>query len=304
MFKLPNTPSPQADTRELADFAELLCWLRGSTSAREIVACLGRVDDNDSNVGCTDDDDENAETLDEVMNEIERRATACGSGYPFRLEMAGSVLRLIDDAQDVSPSIIYLYLLLSTRLNMKDNRVHAELDGTKLMELLSAHALKNYLGTTRAKTVVFGTALADTFENKVNGLCSELGEGSGFRNLDGTLTQANDDKLDTVGWIPFSDRLPGQLIVFGQCKTGSNWRDTTTQLQPETFIKRWMQVPILVNPIRMFFIAEASDRARWKGDNVSAGILFDRCRLVDWCDGMKTDDIKKWTLAAKMTLKL
>lgn len=304
MFKLPNPPSPQAGTHELADFAELLCWVRGSTSQREIVACLGRIDDNDNNVGCTDDDDENAEILDEVMNEIERRAVACGTGYPFRLEMEGSVLHLKDGAQDATPSIVYLYLLLSTRLNMKDNRVHAEIDGAGLLENLSAHVLKNYLGSARARAIVFGTAQPGTFEEKVNGLCRDLSEGTGFRNLDQAATQANDDKLDAVGWVPFSDRLPGQLIVFAQCKTGSNWRDATSQLQPETFIKRWMQEPILVNPVRAYCIAEAADRARWKGDNVSAGILFDRCRLVDWCDGMPVDKIKTWALAAKATVSL
>ncbi|MBN1459772.1 MAG: hypothetical protein JXA57_09545 [Armatimonadetes bacterium] len=302
MFKLPHAPSPQAGVHQLADFAELLCWSRGSTSEREIIACLGRIDDNDNNVGCTDDDDENGETLIEVMNEIERRAVACGSGYPFRLEMEGSVLHLEDGAQDTAPSIVYLYLLLSTRLNMKDNRVHAGLDGTRLLETLSAHVLKNYLGNTRAKAVVFGTSQPGTFEEKVNGLCRDLSEGEGFRNLDQTATQAKDDKLDTVGWVPFSDRLPGQLIVFGQCKTGSNWRDATAQLQPESFVKSWIRGTILVNPVRACFIAEAADRARWKSDSVNAGILFDRCRLVDWCDGVAIDDIKKWALAAKDTL--
>lgn len=304
MFKLPNPPSPKAGTHELADFAELLSWVRGSVSEREIVACLGRIDDNDNNVGCTDDDDENAESLDEVMNEIERRVGACGTGYPFHLEMEGSVLRLNDGAQDSTPSIVYLYLLLGTRLNMKDNRIHAEIDGACLLENLSAHVLKNYLGMGRAKAMVFGTSQPGTFEEKVNRLCRELSEGAGFRNLDQAATQANDDKLDAVGWVPFSDGLPGQLIAFAQCKTGSNWRDATAQLQPEAFIKRWMLEPVLVNPLRAYFIAEAADRARWKSDNVCAGVLFDRCRLVDWCDGVAADDIRRWALAAKNTLSL
>jgi len=307
VFKLPNPPSPQADTHELADFAELLCWARGRTSAREIVAYLGRVDDNDNNIGCHDDDDENADALDEVMNEIERRADACGTGYPFKLGLKVTVLFLEDAAENATRSLTYLYLLLSTRLNMKDNRVHAEVDGANLLESLSAHVLKNYLGGTKAKSLVFGTCQPGTFEEKVNTLCRDLGEGSGFRNLDDTSTHAKDDKLDTVAWIPFSDRLPGQLIIFGQCKTGSNWRDSITQLQPENFIKRWMQKPILVNPIRPFFVSEAADRAKWKGDSLSAGILFDRCRLVDFCDGIPYSteaDIRRWALGAKATLSL
>lgn len=304
MFKLPNPPSPRAGSHELADFAELLCWVRGSTSTREIIACLGRLDDNENNIGITDDDDENAETIDEVMNEIERRMVACRSGYPFRLELSGTVLNLAQNAEDFTPSIIYLYLLLGTRLNMKDNRNHAGIDGTHLLEILSARVLQNYLGSTRARSIVFGTSNAKSFKDKVNELCCDLSEGVGFRNINQSITYANDDKLDTIGWVPFSDNLPGKLIVFGQCKTGSNWREATSQLQPETFIKKWMQEPILVTPMRAYFVAEAADRAQWKGDSVSAGILFDRCRLVDWCDGIPVNNFKAWTLSAKNTLEL
>ena len=303
MFKLPNLPSPQADPHELADYAELLCWVKGSASARQIVAYLGRINDNDNKIGCLDDEDKNADTLDEVMNEIDRRESACRQGYPFHLNDPGTALRLNDGAQETEASIIYLYLLLCTRFNMKDNRIHADIDGTQLMEKLSAHVLKNYLGATRAKACVFGTSQEGTFKDKVNSLCRDLGEGTGFRALDEAPTQANDDKLDTVGWIPFTDQLPGQLIVFGQCKTGTNWKDSTTQLQPDVFIDSWIQDPILVNPLRAFFVAEAADRARWKGYSKSAGVLFDRCRIVDWCDGMPIDKIKTWALAAKNKLQ-
>jgi len=106
VFKLPEPPSPQADPHELADFVELLCWHRGSASERDIVAYLGQVDDNDDNSGCDDDDDQNSEALAEVMNEIERRENACGSGYPFQLDLEGTVLRHIGDENN-HRSMIY-----------------------------------------------------------------------------------------------------------------------------------------------------------------------------------------------------
>lgn len=304
MFKLPNSPSPQAEVHELADFAELLCWDHGLASKREIVAYLGRVDDNDSNVGCDDDDDENSESLDEVMNEIERRANACGDGYPFRLDLEGTVLRYHAETTSLH-SILYRYLLLGTRLNMKDSRVHAGIDGADLLEKIAAHALKNYLGGTRARTLVFGTSAPGGFRDKVTALCRELGEGTGFRALDDASVQANDDKLDAVAWVPFSDSLPGQLIIFGQCKTGTNWGSLVTQLQPDAFIKKWMKDPILVNPIRAFCISEAADRSRWRGTCTVAGILLDRCRLVDFCENLAPDlldTISRWTDAAKGTV--
>lgn len=304
MFKLPNPPSPQADTCELADFVELVSWDKGSASQREIIAYLGRVDDNEDNVGCDDDDDENSEFLDEVMNEIERRAVACGTGYPFSLDLKGSVLRH-DAGANGERSVLYRYLLLGTRLNMKSDRVHAKIDGAAILEEVAAKALQNYLGAARARSIVFGTAVSGSFPEKVDSLCRELREGVGFESLDDAPVEANDDKLDAVAWVPFSDGLPGQLIVFGQCKTGSNWDGLMTQLQPDVFIKKWMKGTIVVDPLRAFCISEASDRSRWKGTCATAGILLDRCRLVDFCDNLPPalfDRIRQWTEAAKVTV--
>jgi hypothetical protein len=307
MFKLPNLPSPRAEPHELADFAELLAWDKGKTSAREIVAYLGRLDDNDGNVGCDDDDDENAAELDEVMNEVDRRRDACKDGYPFVLELDGTVLRSAPTDQN-HRSHIYHYLLLATRLNMKTSCVHADIDGTKLLEELSAKVLQCYLGSERARTLVFGTGIQGGFEEKISHLCKQLGEGGCFRNVDDAAAQARDDKLDTVTWVPFSDGKPGQLIVFGQCKTGSNWRDLITQLQPDAFIKRWMSNGyFLLNPLRALCVSEAADRSRWSGVSVYAGLFLDRCRLVDHCESIDPellDRVKAWNAAAKMTVTL
>jgi len=307
VFTLPNGPSPQADIHELADFAELLCWENGTVSAREIVAYLGRVDDNDHNVGCNDDDDENANSLDDVMNEIDRRAKACETGYPFDLELEGTTLRYQAAKEDDHRSVIYRYLLLSTRLNMKVNHVHGDLDATELLEELSAHVLKNYLGASKARSLVFGTSIGGRFQTRVDEMCRNLCEGGGFRSLDEAPVKAKDDKLDAVAWVPFTDRMPGQLIIFGQCKTGSNWGGLTDQLQPENFVKKWMKEPILVDPVRAFCVAEAADRSQWKGTTVSTGILFDRCRLVDFSDDVGQDlmsRILRWTRAAKKSVQV
>jgi len=304
MFKLPNLPSPQAECHELADFAELLAWDKGSVSAREIEAYLSRLGENDQNFGCDDNDDETAAELDEVMNEIERRAVACGGGYPFVLEREGTVLRHAPDNKD-HRTHVYHYLLLSTRLNMTTDRVHAKIDGAGLLEEISAETVRCYLGPQRARSMVFGTAAPGTFEDKINRLCRELGEGGSFRTLDTGSVDANDDKLDTVSWLPFADKTRSQLVVFGQCKTGTNWGGMVTQLQPSDFIKRWMSEPYMHDPVRAFCVVEAVNRARWVGHCVYSGILFDRCRIVDFCEkpgSVLLGKIKKWSAAAKATI--
>jgi hypothetical protein len=304
MFKLPGLPSSQAESHELADFAELLAWQKGSVSSREIIAYLGRVDENDNNIGCDDNDDQHGEELDEVMNEIERRAQACGNGYPFALDRQGTVVRYVGRPTD-QRSEIYLYLLLCTRLNMKSNRTHADIDGAALFEQISAEILRLYLGGRRARSLVFGTSAAGAFEDKVNHLCQEIGEGGFYRALD-PKCDANDDKLDTVTWLPFSDKTPCQLVIFGQCKTGSNWAGLTTQLRPDGFIKRWMNTPYLLDPVRAFCISEAANRAKWSIATY-AGLFFDRCRLVDFCEPLNSslfNRVKAWNSAAKAAIEL
>ena len=301
MFKLTALPSPRADVHELADFAELLAWQNDSVSAREILAFLGRTGDNEYNEGVDDEDDLNANALDDVMVEIDRRSKSCVGGYPFALDLKGTVLR--HDPNDTSErAVVYRYLLLSTRLNMTADKVQANIDGTGLLEEISAAVLRCYLGYDRAKSIVFGTAIGGTFPRKVDALCAALGEGGSFETLDPGPVNANDDRLDSVAWVPFSDMREGKLIIFCQCKTGSSWKEHTTQLQPDVFIKRWMKHrTFLVVPVRAFCVSEATCPTNWRGLVGYAGLLFDRLRVVDFLDRIDPGLLKRiqsWNAAA------
>ena len=301
MFKLPARPSPRAEIHELADFAELMACAYGVVSAREITAFLGREGESEPNIGCEDIDDQNADDVDEVMDEIERRGRACRGGYPFWLNKVGSVVRYTG-SEDSTQAILYRYLLLATRLNMKKSRTYAEVDGTLLFEDVSAWVLRLYLGGDRAKSMVFGTAAGSgDFGGRVHALCSDLGEARGFRSIDDAQVNANDDKLDVVGWIPFADKTAAQIVVFGQCKTGTSWTEGLCQLQPDAFIKTWVDGHFLLDPMRAFFVTEAVNRARWGSYAAKGGLLFDRCRLVDCCSSIDANLIERmraWGSAA------
>lgn len=301
MFKLPAMPSARADVHELADFAELLAWQRQSVSIREILAYLGQLGENDFNEGVDDEDDLNANALDDVMVEIDRRSQYCGVGYPFQLDLQGSVVR--HHAADTSARAdVYRYLLLSTRLNMTKDKVQEGIDGTTLLEELAAIVLRCYLGHERAKSFVFGTAVAGGFQAKIAQLCTEIGEGGMFANIDPVQPDANDDKLDAVAWVPFTDGRAGKLVVFCQCKTGSNWKDHVSQLQPDAFLRRWTSSRgYLLNPIRAFCVSESTHASKWNGIAAYAGLLFDRLRVVDFLD--RADDglmlrLRTWNTAA------
>jgi len=270
-----------------------MAWQNDSVSAREILAYLGRTGDNEYNEGVDDEDDINAEALDDVMMEIDRRSKSCVGGYPFALDLKGTVLR--HNSSDSSErAVVYRYLLLSTRLNMTADKVQADIDGTGLLEEISAAVLRCYLGYNRAQSVVFGTAIGGTFRDKVDALCGALGEGGGFKALDPGPVNANDDRLDSAAWIPFSDKRGGKLIIFCQCKTGSSWREHTTQLQPDAFIRRWMKHrTFLVVPMRAFCVSESTCPNHWGGLVSYAGLLFDRLRLVDFLDQIEPDLLER-----------
>jgi hypothetical protein len=302
MFHLPNSPSPRAESHELADFIEWCAWRDGRSSARAVNTVLNQMDDNLDNEGCDDDSDRTSDDLEDVFLEIERRARACGGGYPFDLDHSGNILSHCkgDDPRHV----IYRYLLLGTRLDMKNNRVHAGINGTELLEYLGEQVMRNYLGGERAKSEVFGTAQRSSFRQRVDDLCAFLGEGGGFKKNNGGKVRAKDAKLDVFTWIPFSDKNPGKLIIFTQCKTGSTWRDHLGDLNPEAFFKTWTRERIaMLAPMKAFCVAEAISQSQWTDTDIvpRAGLFLDRCRLVDFAhriDATLLDKLTKWTEAA------
>ena len=129
-----------------------------------------------------------------------------------------------------------------------------------------------------------------------------IGRGrAGFVNRNRGRLTARDGNLDVVAWKPFADRRPGKLILFGQCKTGTHYRDTLAQLQPDAFCTKWVRDPLALAPVRAFFITEALPWSLWRNAVADAGLLFDRCRIIDFADGVNRAvlaSLTAWTTAA------
>ena len=271
----------------------------------QLVQLLGRLEDNDYSGGVPEEGELQG-LLGDVYEEIELRRKACRDGYPLSVDEVGYTLHLSQDA-NMSKYIIYKYLLLATRLNMSNDRVQGGIDGTLLLEELAAQVARGYLGV-RAESIVFGTAEGTTgFSDKVNDLCQRLEEGGEFVNPGGGPLLQKDDKLDVVAWKPFSDRREGKLIAFGQCKTGTNWKDHLTQLRPDAFCSNWFRTQPVLTPISMFFVSEALPRVGWRNHAVAAGLLFDRCRIVDFSNEINQDVLERittWTEAAAKATEL
>jgi len=283
----------------------LLAWDCGTTSAREIVRTLNQVGDNEQNEGCEDDEDENTDSVDDVFLELESRSSRCGNAYPYSLNLGQNLEHQQIDLNN-RQAIVYRYLLLCTRLNMKTNHRHAGINGTELFEKYSAFVMRTYLGFHRAQAMVFGTSVEGGFAKKVEELCTRLNEGGTYLPVDISGADAKDDKLDALAWVPFGDSNPGKIILFGQSKTGTSWPEQLTQSRPIDFARKWFSTRnFWVEPVRALCVAESVDPDRWPSTCISGGLLMDRSRLVEFSelidDGI-FDEIHRWTVQAKSVI--
>jgi hypothetical protein len=107
-----------------------------------------------------------------------------------------------------------------------------------------------------------------------------FGEGDGCRRPQ-LAKHTGDDGLDIVAWRSFPDGKQGKLIAFGQCAAGaSDWQDKLAEMDARSFVKKWMRAPLLVDPVRLFFIPRRVSPGDWESAGIDGGILFDRCRIV------------------------
>ena len=313
MIALPALQS--SSVAEIADFAEVECLRRRgrSASVTHVSRVLGRE--------TSSDDDDIHPVICDAFGDLASRVHECGpiGRYPYDLSENQNVIRLSRPSSRYS--YLYQYLLLSTRLNMNTQKVQAGEDSTELFELLCAEVAKNFFSTdlVPASSLVFGTGRyakdrtdaqpipKKGFARAIDELCRELGEGGGFQNHAGNeRITAKDGRLDVVVWRGFRDGRVSRLIAMGQCKTGRNWKNAVDSLQPDNFLAKWVKTRPANVPLRMFFVTERVG-TNWHNLAVDAGLLFDRCRIMEYADHTSDDlhaRIRAWVEGAHANLKV
>ncbi|WP_028523530.1 hypothetical protein [Runella limosa] len=277
MFKLPSQiPTLEDSVEVLTDYLEFECIKDGRISLLGKINKLLFQNDEVLVQGIEDETDQALAKTEEISQEIERRAMI-SEAYPFKLERGGYRLDVVNNTSEYW---VYVYLLLSTRLNMNAHKKHSDIDGTELLEYLSAEVVKNYFGV-HSQSMVFGTAVQGGFKEKINDLCTQIGEGAGYKGRGKITGSPKDDKLDVVVWVDFKDKYWSKLIGFGQCKTGTTFDDQATiELQPRAFCEKWLIDTPVIEPIKMFFCSQnypIVDYSKVK----NAGLVFDRMRIMD-----------------------
>lgn len=278
-YKIPNTPAKGASTHELADYLELLCIVNGGDySINDAQPQIDIISDEDDQEDIMNEDDQIHDELQFALEEIDRRNDDCDGHYPFIADRNSIHYCPGESVTEQRLALVYTYLLLATRLNMIQHKSYREIDGTLLFEELSAVAVKNYFGNN-ADSLVFGTAAEGGFGDKIKRLIEELKEGVGAKDPEDTTNDEKDGGLDIVVWKPFADKKKGKIIGFGQCKTGTNWRQQVGSLHPDDFCKTYFKEQPFSTPVNMFFVAE-SFKENSETLFRKAGIMFDRCRIM------------------------
>jgi len=220
------------------------------------------------------DEEESHDLASEVVIELERRVRAAADSYPFVFD-EGRVLQARTNLLEFLPYIFCLYI---SYFGWKPEGGD-ELDPRLMFEELSSLAAAEFVmgdvclfGTSRRKNGV------TNFTQAVEDLCIRLGEGGPA--IARPALSPQDDHLDLVAWREFPDRRQSKLVLFGQCATGENWTEKLSELQPDTFWSFWISGPHISPLLRAFFMPHrVYEDDRWEHHAISAGILFDRCRV-------------------------
>lgn len=284
-----TVPPATAASIEHADWLELeaLASADLNSSVQDLASALRRtgsseevederaIEDPDDAVA-----DRGGETIEPIVEaafeEIEDRSRACGGNYPFALD--DSVLQ----GRRAYRNDLYVFLLLLSRYGIKAGP--PGLNVAQIFEEVAEVAVKNCLGGDRndVATYQFGfprRLKPSGFQEALDDLCQNIGEGTGSKDRPKRRDQ-KDAKLDLVAWRPFPDRRRGQIMAWGQCATGSDWRDKLSELHPADWAAIWMIDRPTVLPLRTFFVPHRIGRDLWEESAINGGVLFDRCRIT------------------------
>lgn len=312
-FRLPAIPSWDCDSPvEIADWWEIESTRAQSRSAslNALRAGVAREAETDPATDAEADIDEESR-FDYAINEVKYRINVCtAAAYPFRFsENSERVLTVVQPlGGDGGQSWwLYMFLLLTTRLNMNTRREFAGVDGTLLFEEVCEVALMTF-GGAKLKSHRFGTSKSQgNFPAKLRAFFADLKEFD-LREDREIPNHGGDDGLDIGMWNTFNwggETKPpqGKLILLAQCKTGTSWEKADMQrLQPDTFFDKWMAHSPLGATARAFMTSSRVDAREWEDCHREGGLFFDRCRIVDYAAGRLPTEmfsrLRSWTAGA------
>jgi hypothetical protein len=211
-----------------------------------------------------------------VWRELERRQRLYSRSF-FRVED-----RFIEPEIDHHPPEYLACLLLS--LYGGQGGAHRP---AKLFERLTSEAISCYLS---GQAAIFGwpSDPADSPEEeeepRIKRKIRKVAEALEERFCEAPPATFKDRGLDVIGWIPFVDRRPSQIVILMQSTVQQNWKDKLP-----VPLDAWCQyIHWGCSPVKAFAVPRVVTDYEWHEASVDKGILLDRVRIVNLLsDGVK-----------------
>ena len=276
MARLPRRPT---DHIRLADWLELRALTQDDRSASlgDLEAALSRGSILEPGAPHAPYAFEAVEQLGmAVFAELEQRALAGQAGYPFRITLP----RVVAPADWRRTRSSYVYCLCISYFG-GDKATHRLAKQRKIFEYLAVEVAKSYLDGEGVRFASPRDPIREpkSFVKAVDTLCKKyMLEGAGYRKQ--RTLSGKDRALDVVAWRHASDKLPGKLVLFGNCASGGNWESKLSELDPRCFWDDWIEEPPVSQVLKAMFVPHRLDRRYWDQYSRRAGIIFDRCRIA------------------------
>jgi hypothetical protein len=312
-------PPNQADTRSaMADWLELqaLRSSRGNASKGTLINVLDIVEDEaiesprlDEETGEPLDEaileDERAELITAVFEELQYRADKLLSAYPFAVDASRSIITRRRGKLLKHPGqVVYLFCLLVSAIREKkvqpDKSVaqvtQAIADTFQICACLAAGGYVNgevsSFGFPRATGTAFLPALRSAF--------ARFGVGEvRSEPPDGLPESLKDGGIDVIAWRDHPDGMPGKIYVLGQCASGDKWKEKSVVEYIPQLHGSWFSTSPAEHSLPAMFIPftcyrdltevrqgtfAAAVKNRYWHEEQRFGMIFDRVRIAFFAD--------------------
>lgn len=227
-----------------------------------------------------------------MVEEIERRISTLQSAYPFKLD--GSTLHYSPSDKSGDIGIYEFMLSISCSLDLTSGdfpilpRAFERVATVLVTRYFGDYATGWHTGWPRDG----GTS----FQQAVGEIHCSTGEWQWNPQADLDPNTVRDEGCDFVIWLAPSDsRKIGSLFILGQCACGNNWQSKYKDLKIK-MLKRWFHPLSLVNPVRSFATPHYVPEKMLREATRSAGLLFDRARLISIAHRAKRELFDEKTL--------
>jgi hypothetical protein len=283
--KLISAPSTEDHPTVLADWLEMLAI--ASPERQSNILSLAEVRDITQDTEAedvADFDAGNDAIISRVTTELEHRIKLLNSAYPFRINEAGSLLKMQNGLG--TGATIYLFCLLMSHVSNSSllERFDLSTEAQTGRDIFQICATLSAAGFCEGAAVSFGWPRLDrtTFAEKLVQTYTTFGDGRPRAVPEpGAPEHIKDGGIDVIAWRPPRDRLPGTIYLLGQVASGHRWQDKSVLKDIDTFHWAWFEVQPTSQSIGAMFVPFCiTDTGESAGDFAEQELLISKMQFI------------------------